>query len=79
MTDSISYFGSADSEYVGRDFPTRESRSDITIRKEVLWESDVATKGEVLAKERSLIVQYRSNDPNIGYNKFPKKKESPGG
>ena len=78
-TDSISYFGSVDSQYVLSDFPTRESRSDITIRKEIIWESDNATMSELLAEERRLIIEYRSNDPRVGYNRYPKNKKTPGG
>ena len=38
LTDSINYFGSADSELIAKDF-TKEERSDFTIRKEILMES----------------------------------------
>ncbi len=42
------------------------------VRREILWESDAASKAEVLSKERELIVALRANDPAIGYNKSPK-------
>ena len=42
MTDSINYFGSADSELIAKDF-TQEERRDFTIRKEILWESEDAS------------------------------------
>ena len=35
LTDSINYFGSADSELIGKDF-SHEQRRDFTIRKEIL-------------------------------------------
>ena len=38
LTDSINYFVSAESELVAKDF-TKEERSDFTIRKEILMES----------------------------------------
>jgi hypothetical protein len=71
LTDSINYFGSADSEIIARDF-TREERRDFTIRKEILWESENASDQEVNRKEIELILQFKSNNPAIGYNQWPK-------
>jgi len=71
LTDSINYFGSANSKLIGKDF-TREDRRDFTIRKEILWESETATDTEVNKKEIEYILIYRSNDPKIGYNRWPK-------
>lgn len=73
LTDSINYFGSASSKYIEKDF-TREERRDFTIRKEILWESETATDKEVNKKEIEYILLYKSNDPEIGYNRFPKFK-----
>lgn len=73
LTDSINYFGSASSKYIEKDF-TREERRDFTIRKEILWESENATDKEVNKKEIEYILLYKSNDPKIGYNRFPKFK-----
>lgn len=73
LTDSINYFGSADSELVAKDF-TREERRDFTIRKEILWESEDASDQEVNRKEVELIGQYRSNNPAVGYNQWPKSQ-----
>lgn len=70
VTDSINYFGSANSTVVAADF-TREQLRDFTIRKEILWESATATRAEVTQKENELIRLYRSNDPAIGYNRRP--------
>jgi hypothetical protein len=42
------------------------------LRKEILWESDIATEAELSAKEVEMIRLYRSNDPAIGYNRWPK-------
>jgi hypothetical protein len=39
LSDSINYFGSADSGLIERDF-TREQRRDFTIRKEIFFESE---------------------------------------
>jgi hypothetical protein len=74
LTDSITYFGSAHAALIAADF-TREQRRDFTVRREILWESETATDGEVAAKEVELIRQHRSNDPRVGYNRWPKFNE----
>ncbi len=73
LTDDIRYFGSANAALIAADF-TREQRRDFTIRKVILWESDTATDQEVGVKEFELVVQYRSNDPTVGYNRWPRWK-----
>ena len=73
LTDSINYFGSADSKIIEKDF-SRTQRCDFTIRKEILWESNHALDKEVSAKEIEYILTYKSNDPTIGYNQWPKFK-----
>jgi len=73
-TDSINYFGSASNELIAKDF-TREQRRDFLIRKEILWESETTTPAEVTAKELEFILVLRSNDPAIGYNRWPKPKD----
>ena len=65
VTDSIGYFGSPSSDHIAPDF-TREQQRDMTIRKEILWESDIAATQEVNAKEVEFILLLRSNDPAIG-------------
>lgn len=74
LTDTINYFGSANSKVIEKDF-TREERRDFTIRKEILWESEIATDKEVNLKEVEYIRKYKSNNPEFGYNKWPKFKE----
>ncbi|WP_411868676.1 GIY-YIG nuclease family protein [Vulcanococcus limneticus] len=71
LTDSINYFGSASSALIAADF-TPEQRRDMTIRKEILWESQAATRAEVSAKEVEFIRALRANDPAIGYNQWPR-------
>ena len=73
-TDSINYFGSADSRLIGADF-TPEQRRKFTITREILWESENATHSEICAKEVELIREHRANDPAIGYNQWPKFKQ----
>jgi hypothetical protein len=70
-TDSINYFGSANSELIVADF-TREQRRDFTIRRETLWESETASDSDVSLKEIEFIRLFKSNDPKFGYNRWPK-------
>ena len=66
--------GSPNPEIVNNDFTklTDEQRKDYTIRKQILWESEQASEAELSAKEIEMIRKYRSNNPNIGYNRWPK-------
>jgi hypothetical protein len=73
LTASINYFGSADGALIAADFPPDQQRH-FTIRREVLWESETASDAEVNEKEVELIKAHRSNDPAIGYNRWPKFK-----
>jgi hypothetical protein len=73
VTGSINYFGSADSKLLAADF-TPEMQRDFTARKQILWESETADKTEVNKMEREFIEKLRSNDPAIGYNRWPKLK-----
>ena len=70
-TGTLLYFGSANRKAVASDF-TPEQRRDFTVRKQILWETEDATQTELRAKERELILSLRSNDPAIGYNRWPK-------
>ncbi|TDW58449.1 hypothetical protein PU634_00125 [Oceanimonas pelagia] len=69
LTDSINYFGSASDELIAKDF-TREQRQSMTIRKDILLESDDAA--EINRRESEFIREYQSNNPDIGYNRWPK-------
>lgn len=71
MTDTITYFGSPDHSLIEADFPSREARRDMVVRREILWESDIASNAEALRKERELILSLCADDPAIGYNKSP--------
>ena len=72
-TDSINYFRSANSELIAKDF-TKEQRQDFAVRKEILWESETTTPAEVTAREIEFILALKSNDPAIGYNRWPQSK-----
>jgi len=73
LTGSINYFGSASNDLISKDF-TWEEQQSFTITKEILWSSDTAQNSEVNKKEVEMIKKYKSNDPNIGYNQWPKHK-----
>jgi hypothetical protein len=71
LTGSVGYFGSPSSETIKADV---EQWRDMTIRREILWESETATDSEVRAKEVEYINALASNDPAIGYNLWPKRR-----
>ncbi len=65
-TDTLNYFRSADSATIQR-HSTPEERRDLTVRKELLWESACATHSEVNHQvEVAPIRELRSNEPAIG-------------
>lgn len=66
---SFNYFGSWNDEYVKKDF-TKEELNNFTITKEILFESN--NKSEINKKEVEFIKNYQSNNPDIGYNRWPK-------
>jgi hypothetical protein len=78
LTDTrLGYFGSASRELLERD-TDRGMLRDFTIRKQILWESETASDGEVRKREVEFILECRSNDPSIGYNRRPKYRSSAG-
>jgi len=73
-TDDIRYFGSPNRDVIEKDF-TRDQKRDFTIRKEILWESETASIEEVYQQEIYFINKFRSNNPNMGYNMWPKYRD----
>ena len=73
LTGSINYFGSADSSLIKNDFTPEQCR-DFIIRREILYESETAPDSEINKKEIELINLFKSNNPAIGYNQWPKFK-----
>jgi hypothetical protein len=71
VTDSFTtYFGSlgiAGEKSIQKDF-TWEQLQNFTIKKEILWSSDDATKEQLNQKETEMILKYESNKPEKGYN-----------
>jgi hypothetical protein len=75
LTNTLNYFGSADSRLRESDF-TKEQMRDFSVRKEVLRESESASDNEVSMEEVRLINQYKSNNPVIGYYRWQEFKAS---
>ncbi|MFB2728714.1 GIY-YIG nuclease family protein [Shewanella mangrovisoli] len=69
LTNSVNYWGSANSDLIAKDF-SFEERMDMSIRREIIFFSDNAD--EVNKKEAQLIREFESNNPAIGYNQWPK-------
>lgn len=74
LTGTLTYFGSVDSKHVEADF-SPEQRKVFHVTKEIIWESSDATDEQVNAKEVELIRSFGSNNPTIGYNRWPKSRE----
>lgn len=49
-------------------------RTDLTVRKKILWESDDATDAEARQHEREWIIRSGANNPAIGYNLAPRHR-----
>ena len=73
---TLTYFGSPSPAAKARIVAENEAhRLDFTVRKEILWESETATKRETLDKEIEFILRTGANDPAIGYNLTPRWTE----
>lgn len=74
---SYRYFGSPDMDTVNADFKKlpEEVRKDYTIRKLILWESPDCEESVLSQKEIEFIREHQSNNPAIGYNRWPKYNE----
>ena len=68
LTNSINYWGSANSAVIEKDF-SEEERKDMSIRREIVFESEDASV--INKKEVEFILKYRSNNPEVGYNQWP--------
>jgi hypothetical protein len=73
LTGTFRYFGSPDAKRLEADY-TSEQWRNFTITREILWESEDAEDAVVRRKEVEFIMEFRSNDPTIGYNRWPKLK-----
>ena len=78
LIGSFRYFGSPDMAIVNEDFSKlpKEQQLDCSVRKQILWESETATDKEASEKEVEFIRKFNSNNPQIGYNRWPRYSES---
>jgi len=72
LTNILNYYGSADSKIIEQDFP-EEERKVFIIKKEIIWESQTASDQLANQKEIECIKDNNSNNPQIGYNRWPKR------
>jgi hypothetical protein len=56
----------------------KQQRRDYTVRKQILWESEDASEEELSAMEIKFIREHQSNNPEVGYNRFPPYKTEKG-
>ena len=76
LTGTLLYFGSPSvHKQIAADLDLDGHHLELTLRKEILWESETATDAEVRAMEVRLIREHRSTDPAIGYNRLPRFAE----
>ena len=71
LTNSLTYFGSVNSEAVAQDFSEEEQR-DFSVRKQIIFESERAE--EINKIEGQFITEHGANNPAISYNKWTKFK-----
>lgn len=71
LTNTLTYFGSVNSELVAKDFSEQQMR-DFSVRKQIIFESE--STEEINKIEAHLIVEHGANNPDLGYNKWPKSK-----
>lgn len=77
LTGTVLYFGSPSAgEQIAADHHVDLADFTMTLRKEILWESTTAADQEVRAKEIELIVSTGANNPEIGYNRTPRFRET---
>jgi len=76
LTDSINYFVSASDALIAKDF-IREQRHDFIISRKILWESETASDSEFNRKEVEHIILLQANNPEIGYNQWPRFRVNP--
>lgn len=70
---SYRYFGNPNIDVVNKDFEclTAEERRRYVVEKEILWESEDCSESELSQMELTFIRKYQSNNPSVGYNRFP--------
>jgi hypothetical protein len=72
LTGTLTYFGSPSAKAKERIVADLDAqRLDLTVRKEILWESETASDAEVRAMEIKPIRDTGANYPEVGYNLSP--------
>jgi len=71
---SFRYFGSPDISVVNEDFASLPEaiQKNYSVRKQILWESLHCSEAELSQKEVEYIRKYQSNNPDVGYNRWPR-------
>jgi len=70
LIGEFNHFGYIERSLLAKDFKP-EQLNDITIRRQVLWESMDASDDDVNKKQIELILLHNANDPTVGYNEWP--------
>ena len=73
LTDLHIFVWDASSTLIQQDF-TKEQTRDFSIKKRITWESEMASVAIGNFEEVRLINQYKFNNAEIGYNRWPKFK-----
>jgi len=75
LTGTALYMGSPSAyEQIVADLELDPDKLELTLRKEILWQSEAATDKQVRDMEKQKILETRANDPAIGYNKLPRHR-----
>ncbi len=73
LTGSVLYLGSPSAGgQIAADLDLDAHRFDLTVRKEILWESETATGTAVRAVEMKFVRDTGANNPAIGYKRLPR-------
>ncbi|HRV75702.1 MAG TPA: GIY-YIG nuclease family protein [Caldisericia bacterium] len=71
VTDTVGYFGSPSNKQINDDFPLSKHKR-LTIEKEILFHQSGISREELVKIEMDYIRKLNSNDPDIGYNLYPR-------
>ncbi|MGV0675839.1 GIY-YIG nuclease family protein [Mycolicibacterium fortuitum] len=73
LTGTLLYLGSPSAHaQIAADLELDGHRFELTLCKEILWESETASDAEVRAMEIKLIRETGANNPAVGYNLSPR-------
>jgi hypothetical protein len=78
LTASLLYRGSPSAaRQIAEDLDLNDHRLELTLAKEIVWESKTATDAEVRAMEAKLICETGANNRAIDYNRLPRWSDTP--